>query len=183
MKKNSTEKSKAVNTDVRPNDMAHFKNGHKWLAWIMGINAVWMAVVFILSLGGSFDLPKSMSYLNIWYLANIAVIALTSLCAMFAILNRSRAQIFWSASAMFVMLLQSLSLLVLFFVHQDTAAINAILMFVWSLCWYAYMVTSTAVESDLPSKYRSHSKLGEIYLIVMTLSTVGYGILMVINLL
>lgn len=183
MKKNSTEKTKAVKSDVRPAEVSHLKNGHKWLAWIMGITAVWMAVIFIMGLGGSFDLPQSMNYLNIWYLVNIAIIAVTACCSMFAILSKSASQIFWSAATMFVTLLQSISLLILFFIHQDTAAINAILMFVWSICWYAYMVTSPAVESDLPSKYRSHSKLGEIYLCIMTLSTVAFGVLMVIILL
>ena len=183
MKKNNTETTKQVKKDAQPAEVSHLKSGHKWLAWVMGLTTVWIAVVFIMGICSKADLPVSMQYLNIWYLVNLCIITLTACCSTFAILRKSPAQIFWSATTMYLLLLQSLPLLVYFFINQDNSAINAIIMFVWSICWYAYMVTSPAVESDLPSKYRSHSKFGEFFLVVMTLSTVGYGIMMIINML
>lgn len=183
MKKDKTVKvKKEKKAEVQPAETHHFKNGHKWLAWIMGLTAIWLSVVFVLGLCGEVDLPRFLCYLNTWYVVNIGILALSAIYSTIAILCKKRSQIFWSGTTMYLVLLQSISLLIFFFAQQDSAAINAILLFVWSACWYGYMVTSPAVEADLPSRHRSHGFFGKIFLGVMTLSTVAYGVLMVINL-
>lgn len=183
MKKDKTNSKNEVKKDVAPVESNHFKNGHKWLAWITGLTTVWVAITFILGLCGDVDLPQNMKYLNVWYLVNMGIIAVTGCYATFTILGKCPSQIFWSGTTMYILLLQAISLVFLFFYRQDTAAINAIAMFVWAICWYAYMITAPAVESDLPSVHRSHPKAGEVFVCIMTLSTVGYGIMMAINLL
>lgn len=183
MKKNNKEVAKEVKRDVTPAEVSHFKNGHKWLAWITGLTTVWVAITFILGLCGDADLPQNMCYLNVWYLVNMGIITVTACYATFAILSKCPSQIFWGGTAMYILMLQAISLVLLFFYKQDSASINAIAMFVWSICWYGYMVMSPAVESDLPAKHRSHPKLGEVFVAVMTASTVGYGIMMAITLL
>ncbi len=182
MKKDKAAKSE-VKSDVNPQEVSHFKSGHKWLAWITGLTAIWVIFTFISGLCNPADLPVGKCYLNVWYLVNLAVIAVLFCLATGAILKKCPAQIFVGGSAMFLLLLQSVSLLFLFFYQQDTAAINAIAMFAWSACWYGYMVVSPAVEADLPAAYRKHSKVAEIIVGIMTLSTVGYGVMMAINLL
>lgn len=185
MKKDKPEKANEVKKDVNSTatEVSHFKNGHKWLATITGITAVWVAITFIMGLCEPADLPGSIKYLNIWYLVNMCIIALTSLYATYAIVRKCPSLIFWSGSAMFLLVLQAVSLVILFFYQQDSAAINAIAMFVWAICWYGYIVLAPAVEADLPARYRSHPKLAETFLIIMSLSTIGYGIMMSINLL
>lgn len=183
MKKDKPTSKVEVKSDVNATEVSHFKNGHKWLAWIMGITTAWVAIIFIAGLCGHADLPNSMKYLNVWYLVNMGIIAVMACYSTFAILGKCPSLIFWSGSTMFVLLLQAISLVIYFFYNQDTAAINAIAMFVWAICWYGYMVTAPAVEADLPARHRSHNKLGEIILGIMALSTVGYGIMMSITLL
>ena len=182
MKKDKTSEKTEIKKDVQP-QVSHFKNGHRWLATITGLTAVWVAVTFILGLCSHADLPCHLQYLNIWYLVNMAIIAVTSCYATFAILGKCVSQIFWSGTSMFLLVLQTISLVVYFFYQQDSAAINAIAMFVWAICWYGYMITAPAVEADLPARHRSHHKAGEIFLGIMTLSTIGYGVMMCINLL
>ena len=183
MKKTNNKAAQTAKTDVTPAETSHFKNGHRWLAWITGLTTIWVGITFILGLCGDVDLPRSMQYLNVWYLVNLAVITLTACYATFAILKKCPSQIFWSGTAMYIMLLQSISLIIFFFAQQDTASINAIVMFVWSVLWYGYMVISPSVEADLPSRHRSHHKFGEVFVAIMTASTVGYGIMMCIKLL
>lgn len=183
MKKEKNENKSEVKTNLVPSDASHFKNGHKWLAWITGLTTAWVLITFILGLCGHVDLPRSMNYLNVWYLVNMGVIAAMGCYSTFAILGKCVSQIFWAGSTMFILLLQAVSLVIYFFYQQDTAAINAIAMFVWAICWYGYMVLSPAVESDLPSKYRSHHKFADIVVCIMTLSTIGYGVMMSITLL
>lgn len=182
MKKDKAAKSE-VKSNVNPQEVSHFKSGHKWLAWITGLTAAWVAFTFISGLCNPADLPVGKCYLNVWYIVNLAVIAVLCCMSTFAILKKCPWQIFMAGSSMFLLLLQSVSLLFLFFYQQDTAAINAIAMFAWSACWYGYMVTSPAVESDVPAAYRKHGKIGEAIVAVMTLSTVAFGIMMAINLL
>lgn len=183
MKKTKTEKvKKEKKAEVQPAETHHFKNGHKWLAWIMGLTTIWLGVVFVLGLCDDVDLPRYLCYLNTWYVVNIGILTVSAAFSTIAILRKMRSQIFWSATTMYLILLQSISLLIFFFVQQDSAAINAILLFVWSACWYGYMVASPAVEADLPSRHRSHGFIGKVFLCAMTLSTVAYGIMMVINL-
>lgn len=183
MKKERKDTKSEVKNDLNPAEVSHFKNGHKWLAWVTGLTAAWVLITFILGLCGHVDLPKSMSYLNVWYLVNMGVIAVMGCYATVAILGKCPSQIFWGASTMYVLLLQAVSLVIYFFYQQDTAAINAVVMFVWSLCWYGYMVISPAVEADLPARHRNHHKFGDLVVLVMTVSTVGYGIMMAITLL
>lgn len=183
MKKVDKADKTEIKKDVAPAEVSHLKSGHKWLANITGLTAAWVIVTFILGLCGDLDLAVSMKYLNVWYLVNMCIIGLINLYATYAIFKKCPSLIFWGASAMYLLLLQSISLVIYFFYIQDSAAINAIAMFVWSICWYGYMVLSPAVESDLPQAYRSHSKAAEIVICIMTLSTVGYGIMMAINLL
>lgn len=183
MKKEEKTKKSEVRKDISAQEVSHFKNGHKWLAWITGLTCAWVLITFICGLCGHVDLPRSMQYLNVWYLVNMGIIAVISAIATFSILGKCPSQIFWGGSSMYILLLQAVSLVIYFFYQQDTAAINAIAMFVWSLCWYGYMVLSPAVESDLPSKHRSHTKLAEIIICIMTVSTVAYGVMMAITLL
>ena len=183
MKKTKTDSKAEVKKDVAPAEVSHLKSGHKWLAWVTGLTTAWTAVTFILGLCGEVDLPRSMQYLNVWYLVNMGIIAVMACYATVTILRKCKSQIFWSSTTMFTLMLQAVSLVILFFYKQDTAAINAIAMFVWSICWYSYMLLSPAVESDLPARHRGHQKFGEIALIVMILSTVGYGIMMSLTLL
>lgn len=183
MKKEDKKANTEVKKDLAPSEVSHLKNGHKWLAWITGLTTVWVAITFILGLCGDVDLPRNMSYLNVWYLVNMAVIALTGCYATLAILKKCPSLIFWGGTTMYILTLQAISLVILFFYRQDSAAINAIAMFVWAICWYGYMVLSPAVESDLPAAHRNHNKFGEIFVCIMTISTVAYGVLMSINLL
>lgn len=162
---------------------SHFRNGHKWLATVMGLTGAWLLITFIIGLCNHNDLPTHLQYLNIWYLVNMCIIGLTACYSSFAVLRKCPSLIFWSGTTMFLTVLQSISLVVLFFYQQDSAAINAIAMFVWSICWFGYLVLAPAVEADLPSRYRSHHKLGEIFIVMMSISTIGYGILVSINLL
>lgn len=179
MKNDKTE----VRKDTAPAEVSHLKGGHKWLANITGITAVWAAITFILGLCGDVDLPANMRFLNVWYLVNMCIIALLCGYATLTILKRCPSLIFWGASSMYILMLQAISLVIYFFYQQDVAAINAIAMFVWAICWYGYMVISPAVESDLPSAHRNHSSAGNIIVAIMTVSTVAYGILMAIKLL
>ncbi|MCH5219075.1 MAG: hypothetical protein J1F20_00790 [Muribaculaceae bacterium] len=183
MKKDKETSNPEVKRDLKPTENSYFKNGHKWLAWITGLTAAWVIITFILGLCGDVDLPQNMKYLNVWYLVNMGIIGVTACYATVCILNKCTSLIFWGGTSMYLLMLQAISLVLLFFYQQDTAAINAIAMFVWSICWYGYMVTSPAVEADLPSAHRSHAKAGEIFVGVMTLSTVAYGVMMAITLL
>ena len=183
MKKDKKGTTPEVKKDLAPAEVSHLKSGHKWLANITGITAIWVLITFILGLCGDVDLTASRKYLNVWYLVNMAIIGVIALYATWAILKKCPSLIFWGGSAMYLLLLQSISLVIYFFYQQDTAAINAIAMFVWSICWYGYMLLSPAVESDLPQAHRSHSKCAEVIVFIMTLSTVGYGIMMAIKLL
>lgn len=183
MKKEDKNAKSEIRRDVTSPEVSHFKNGHKWLAWITGLTAAWVLITFICGLCGHADLPRSIQYLNVWYLVNMGVIAVIACYATVAILGKCPSQIFWGGTTMYILLLQAVSLVIYFFYQQDTAAINAVAMFVWSLCWYGYMVLSPAVESDLPARHRSHHKFGEVVVCIMTVSTVAYGILMSINLL
>lgn len=183
MKKAKEAKKSEVKKDVNEVEAPLIKNGHRWLSWITGISAVWLLIVFIKGLCGDADLPCGMAYLNVWYLVNIAILAVLAGYATLTILKKCTSQIFWSSSTMFLILLQSISLVLLFFFKQDAAAINAIALFVWSVCWYTYMLTGAAVEGDIPSAHRTHSQLGVVILGVMTLSTVAYGIMMSLTLL
>ena len=183
MKKDKKAPKTEIKKDVAPEEVSHLKNGHKWLANITALTAVWVLVTFVLGLCGDADLPSGMKYLNVWYLVNMCIIGLINIYASYTLFKKTPSLIFWGASSQYLLVLQAISLVIFFFYQQDTAAINAIAMFVWSICWYGYMVLSPAVESDLPQAYRSHNKIGEIIVGIMTLSTVGYGIMMVINLL
>lgn len=183
MKKADKTSSTEVRKDVAPAEVSHFKNGHKWLANITGISAIWVLITFIMGLCGDADIARSLNYMNIWYLANMGIIGIIFVYATFAILSKSVSQIFWGGSSMYLLVLQAISLVIYFFYQQDSPAINAIAMFVWGICWYGYMLLSPAVESDLPQAYRTHSKAAEIIIGIMTVSTVGYGIMMAINLL
>lgn len=181
--KNKETKSPEVKKDVNATEVSHFRNGHKWLATITGLTAAWVLITFIIGLCGHCDLPMNMQYLNVWYLVNICIIGLTFCYSTFAILRKCPSQIFWSGTAMYLLALQAVSLVIMFFYQQDSAAINAIAMFVWSICWYGYLVLAPAIEADLPARYRSHHKLGEIFIVIMSVSTIGYGIMMAITLL
>ena len=189
MKKEKTSSTKqrsqadGVKRDLVAPENSYFKSGHKWLAWITGLTCAWTLVVFILGLCGDVDLPNNIKFLNVWYIVNMGVITVMSGWATMAILGKCTSQIFWAGSSMYVLMLQAVSLVFYFFYRQDTAAINAIAMFVWSICWYGYMVMSPAVEADVPSRHRSHHKFGDLAVLVMTVSTVGYGIVMAIKLL
>lgn len=185
MKKNKTEKENAVKKDanVQTTETSHFRNGHKWLSTILGLTGAWVLITFILGLCNHQDLPMNLQYLNIWYLVNMAIIGLTACFAAIGILRKAPSQIFWSGTAMYLLVLQAISLVVLFFYQQDSAAINAIAMFVWAICWYGYLVLAPAIEADLPARHRSHHKLGEIFIVMMSISTIGYGIMVAISLL
>lgn len=183
MKKEKAASKTEVKKDVKPVETSHFKNGHKWLAWIMGLTTVWTLVLFVSNLCGDDNIPQSLGYLNVWYVVNMGLFTILGAVATFSILKKSPAQIFWSGSLMFVILLQSISLVILYFYRQDSAAINGLAMFVWSACWYGYMLTAHAVEADLPARHRHHPSFGHIVLGVLTLSTVCYGLMTVIKLL
>lgn len=166
--------------NVKP---SHFKNGHNWLAWITGMTAVWMIITFICGLMGDCDLPRSLKFMNCWYLTNICAIILISLYATFAVIKKCPSLVFWTSTLFFVMTLQAVSLVILYFYQEDSATINALVMFVWSIAWYGYLMTGEGVESDYPSVHRSHNMVGTVVLALMTLSTIAYGFMVVIKLL
>ena len=183
MKKENKAAKAEVKTDVNPAEVSHLKSGHKWMAWVLGLTALWVLVTFVKGLMAENDLPVHISYLNVWYLCNMGLFTVLAAYATFTILKKCPSQIFWSSTVMFGLLLQSVSLIILYFFRQDTAAINGVALFVWGICWYTYMITSTDVESDLPARHRNHSKLGNYVLYLVVASTVLFGLFMVFNLL
>lgn len=183
MKKEKTSAKNEVKTDVAATEVSHIRAGHKWLAWITGITAVWVLITFVLGLAGDMDLPRSMCYLNVWYLVNLGIIAALAVVSTVGILKKCPEQIFVSGSTMYLLLLQSVSLIILYFYKQDAAAINGVAMFVWGICWYTYMLTAPAVETDVPSVHRRAPMVAKVIVGVMTVSTVAYAIMMSINLL
>lgn len=179
------EKSQEIKSDVQSGAVqeSHFKNGHNWLASITGITAVWMIITFIMSLNGETVFASGYKYLNCWYSVNLAVISVISIVATVAILKKCKSLVFWTSTLFFIMLLQAVSVVIVTFYQEDSATINALVMFVWGIAWYTYLVGTNSVEADYPAVHRSHSIVGTIVLGLMTLSTVAYGVMVCINLL
>lgn len=179
MKKANEAKKDEVKKDANEVETSHFKNGQRWLAWVTGLTTVWLLVNFFTGLCNDVYTTRCVSCLNVWYVVNIAILTVMACYSTVCILKKCASQIFWSASTMFLIVLQSVSLIIIYFLKQDSGAINALALFVWGICWFGYMLTSSNVEGDLPSAYRNHPKFGEIVLAVMALSTVGYGLTVV----
>jgi len=179
MKKANEAKKGEVKKDVNEVETTHFKNGHRWLAWITGLTTAWLLVNFIVALCNDVYTTRCLSSLNVWYVVNIGILTVMACYSTVCILKKCASQIFWSASTMFLVALQAVSLIILYFFKQDSAAINALIMFAWGICWLWYMLCAPAVEGDLPSAHRNHPRFGNIVLGVMTLSVAAYGLAMI----